>query len=162
MKLTEVYVALGGNLGQPHITLPKALQLIAEIPGVHNLTASHFYKTTPVSSIPQPDYLNAVCRFLTLLSARELLHHLQHIEHILGKKPKSKNAPRIIDLDILFFGPEIHEDPDLQIPHPHWKERLFVLVPLSDLTTDIVIPDRHSPNGIQHIHIPHLIALLQE
>lgn len=135
-----VYLGLGGNIGDTSSIFNHTLSLISDLPGVKNLEASSFYKTAPVSDIPQPDYLNAVCRFKTRLNARQLLGLLQTIEKSQGKFPKPKNVPRIIDIDILFFGTESHASPDLEIPHPRWSERLFVVVPLLDLTSSIAIP----------------------
>ncbi len=140
MNLTEVFVGLGGNIGDSASILQEALKFIGELPGVFELKSSRFYVTTPVSDIPQSNYINAVCSFKTMFCARELLDSLQSIERKLGKKPKLKNAPRVIDLDILFFGEERHLAPDLEIPHPRWQERMFVLVPLFDLVPSISIP----------------------
>lgn len=135
-----VYLGLGGNIGDSLAVLTNTLSLISHLPGVTDLEVSSFYKTAPVSDIPQPDYLNAVCRFKTDLNARQLLGPLQAIEKSQGKFPKPKNVPRILDIDILFFGTESHAAPDLEIPHPRWQERLFVVIPLLDLTTTITIP----------------------
>lgn len=140
-KMTEVFIGLGGNMGDVCATLQHALRLIARLEQVWLTGVSRFYLTTPVSDIPQDPYTNAVCRCNTTLSAPELLKKLQHIEKLLGKVPIEKNAPRPIDLDILFFGSERYDSPTLKIPHPRWKERLFVLRPLADLTSEISIPN---------------------
>lgn len=145
MYLPDVYVGLGGNIGDSCAILLKAIQEIAELPGVSDLAVSRFYCTTPVSSIPQDPYINAVCRFKTNFTAKEVLHQLQAIEKALGKKEKLKEAPRIIDLDILFFGLEVHDEADLQIPHPRWSERLFVIAPLADLTSCLWVPNGNHP-----------------
>lgn len=136
----SVYLGLGGNIGDRMSLLRQALALIAAIPEVQNLEVSSFYETEPVSDIPQSNYLNAVCRLTTRLKAHQLLASLQEIERVLGKVPKPKNVPRVIDIDILFFGREGHKTHDLEIPHPRWRERLFVIVPLLDLTKTIVVP----------------------
>jgi 2-amino-4-hydroxy-6-hydroxymethyldihydropteridine diphosphokinase len=117
--------------------LLQAVQRIGALSGVTDLTVSQFYYTSPVSSIPQEYYINAVCSFYTTYTASELFSHLQAVETELGKVPKAKEAPRVIDLDLLFFGDEIHSDPELQIPHPRWQERLFVLIPLLNLIQEI-------------------------
>ena len=78
----------------------------------------------------------------------------------LGKKPKSKEAPRIIDLDLLFFGTEFYCDEKLQIPHPRWMERKFVLIPLSDLVEEMRIPDIESAQGNRLVNIRKMIELL--
>lgn len=152
---TEVYIALGGNIRDTLSIFTAALNLIAAIPQISNLTVSQFYRNRPVSDIPQADYLNAVCRFQTTFSAKGLLYQLQTIEKTLGKRPKAKNEPRILDIDILFFGLEQHNLPELEIPHPRWQERLFVLMPLSDLISNITIP---SPLGNVIMNIPNMIS----
>lgn len=135
-----VYLGIGGNIGDTLSVLKHTLALISSLPGLKDFEVSSFYKTAPVSDIPQPDYLNAACRFKTELNARQLMGLLQAIEKSQGKFPKPKNVPRIVDIDILFFGIESHAAPDLEIPHPRWSERLFVVIPLLDLTSSIAIP----------------------
>lgn len=147
MDWVEVYVALGGNIGDSRLTLKESLKRIKCLEGVKDMEISPFYLTSPVSDIPQNDYINAVCRFKTCLKAAELLIELQMIEKALGKEAKQrKDPPRIIDLDILFFGEEFHQESNLEVPHPRWKERLFVLAPLADLTDQLMVPDRE--NGV--------------
>lgn len=141
MALSEVFVALGGNIGDSQVILQEALTQISRLPQVEALRTSRFYITTPVSSIPQRNYINAVCAFNTSFSAEELLVVLQQIEARLGKIQKAKDAPRIIDLDILFFGLEFHSTATLTIPHAKWRERLFVLAPLCDLVSEISVPN---------------------
>lgn len=148
MYLPQVYVGLGGNIGDSCTILGQAIEKIALLENVYNLKVSRFFCTTPVSSIPQESYVNAVCSFNTNYSARDLLKELQHIEKILGKKEKRKEAPRIIDLDILFYGVEIYQELELEIPHPRWSERLFVVAPLADLEEHLLIPDLKKPNSI--------------
>ena len=135
----EVFLGLGGNIGDTRMILESTLEEIAAIPGTIEVTSSSFYKTAPVSDIPQDDYINAVCRCKTTLSVREFSEQLRRIETQHGKMVKPKNYPRTIDIDILFFGNETYCKHDLEIPHPRWKERLFVLVPLKDLVDTIAI-----------------------
>lgn len=137
-----VYLGLGGNIGDSKAVLRQALARIAALPEIKELEVSSFYKTSPVSEIPQSDYLNAVCRFKTGLSAGRLFEALKAIEKSLGKEPKSKNVPRVIDIDLLFFGTESYQEEGLEIPHPRWRERLFVIVPLLDLTATIIVPGK--------------------
>jgi 2-amino-4-hydroxy-6-hydroxymethyldihydropteridine diphosphokinase len=152
--LTTVYVGLGSNLGDSKALLAQALQSISALPEVHDLASSRFYITTPVSAIAQNDYLNAVCRFTTSFSAKELLSRLQQIEIALGKTAAiEKNSPRYIDLDILLFGLETHHEKALEIPHPRWSQRLFVLIPLLDLATELQIPDPKSPSQVQYMNL---------
>jgi len=144
--MKDVYLGIGGNADHTEQVMRLVLKSIAEIDGVYDVVVSSFYDTTPVSDIVQPDYINAVCKLTTSMQAHALQKHLQSIEVSFGKTPKPKNAPRIIDIDILFFGTEKHEEPDLQIPHPRWHERLFVLVPLLELTKSITLPNLEQVN----------------
>jgi 2-amino-4-hydroxy-6-hydroxymethyldihydropteridine diphosphokinase len=141
MTCVNVYLGLGGNLGNPRENLRKALVLLGDHPKIELVSISQLYRTTPVSLIPQPNFLNAVAKIRTNLSAENLLEYLKNIEYHLGKRPKLKEEPRLIDIDILLYGSEFIDLPHLKIPHPGLKERLFVLLPLSDLEKEIFIPD---------------------
>lgn len=132
-KWTYVYVTLGGNIGDTYSVLQLALTKIRTHPSIRELHISHFYRTSPVDVFSQDPFINAVCRFETSLTPKELLESLENIELELGKVPKPKNASRIIDLDILFYGDLRIDESRLTIPHPRWRERLFVLIPLTDL-----------------------------
>jgi len=135
--MKQVYLALGGNIGDVPATFREVLRLLSSHPHIHSLRSSSFHITSPVSDIPQPDFLNAACSFTTTLSPHDLFDFLQSIEKKLGKVPKPKNAPRCIDIDLLWYnGEEIH-DATLEIPHPEWNKRLFVLLPLSELTEEL-------------------------
>jgi 2-amino-4-hydroxy-6-hydroxymethyldihydropteridine diphosphokinase len=92
-----------------------------------------------MSPIPQPSFINAVCEIQSCLSPQELLYTLQNIEIFLGKTVKAKEASRLIDLDLLLFGNHFASTPTLELPHPRWKERLFVLIPLLDLTEQLEV-----------------------
>lgn len=129
----DCYVALGANLGLPKHTLTQALEMLKAHPAIFSLKCSKFYETKPVSDLQQPNFLNAVCRFKCTLSLLELFSLLEEIEQKLGKVPKPKNAPRIIDLDLIFYGDTVYRSAKLTVPHPRWKERIFVLQPLADV-----------------------------
>ena len=137
--MKTVYLSIGGNEGDRFAVMQEALLAINHIPNIKNFKASSLYETSPVSDIPQSDYLNAACRFDTDLDAQTLLNHLQTIEKSLGKEPKPKNAARIIDIDVIFFGEEVFRSNELEIPHPRWRERLFVIIPLLELTPTIIL-----------------------
>lgn len=136
----DVFLGLGGNIGDTETILRAALESISSIPGIGNIQVSRFYHTSPVGNPLLDPFVNAVCYMETDLSPQELLSTLQKIESSFGKLPKKKNDPRAIDIDILFYGDKTILDPLLEIPHPRWKNRLFVLVPLSDLTQFIYHP----------------------
>ncbi len=131
--MKQVFLALGGNLGDPRRAFCQALQAVELLPQTKLLSVSSLYRTKPVSDIPQGDFLNAACLLETGLSADTLFSFLEEIERGLGKVPKPKNAPRPIDIDLIFYGEEKLDTGRLTVPHPRWKERLFVRIPLMDL-----------------------------
>jgi 2-amino-4-hydroxy-6-hydroxymethyldihydropteridine diphosphokinase len=139
-----VYLGIGSNVGDSRSQVLRTIALIGTIHGVTLLRASSLYQTTPVSSIPQSDFVNAACAIATTLSPEALYDALHRIEVLLGKVAKEKNAPRPIDIDILLFGNLFHHTEELTIPHPRWRTRLFVLVPLSEIVDTIIVPlDAH-------------------
>jgi 2-amino-4-hydroxy-6-hydroxymethyldihydropteridine diphosphokinase len=129
----ECFVALGGNLEGSLKAIESSILKIASHPEISNPESSSLYLTRPVSSIPQPDFLNSCLKFKTNLPPLQLFDLLEKIEIELGKSKKPKNAPRLIDIDFLFYGNEVLNYETLELPHPRWKERLFVLTPLNDL-----------------------------
>ena len=140
MHSKTVYLSLGSNQGDRISILQSALKEIQALPSIEHFKSSRFYQTSPVSPIPQNDFINAACSFACKLTPYDLLQHLQKIEKNLGKTPKAKNAPRLIDIDILLYDERWIDTPELKIPHPGLKKRLFVLIPLSDLTKKLMIP----------------------
>jgi len=102
--METVYLGLGGNLLTPYTNIKKALSLLEDAENIWINKISSFYQTSPVSPKKQEDYLNLVCSVETTLSPLALLEKLEEIEKTLGKIAKGKNDPRIIDIDILFFG----------------------------------------------------------
>lgn len=131
--MIEVFLSLGGNIGDVVQRLLEAKRLLSTTAFVYKVRFSGFYQTSPVSDIPQDDFVNVACALQTELPLRVLWREIEQIERVLGKTPKAKNAPRPIDIDILFYGDETVDDDELQVPHPQWKERLFVLMPLAEL-----------------------------
>lgn len=144
---TDVFLSLGSNLGDSVKILDETMAKIAAMPNVDGFKASHYYLTSPVSEIPQDDFVNAACRFHTSLPPSLLLEQLQALELEMGRVRQEKNAPRRIDIDILFYGTKSIKDPGLEVPHPRWMERLFVLTPLLDLVDELSIPDAAAPTG---------------
>lgn len=132
--MIDAYIALGGNLVGTLQVMQQIVTRLKGMQGIDKLISSRLYKTSPVSSIAQPDYINAVCRFQTNLTLENLWQTLQNLELEMGKKSKPKENPRLIDIDLLFYGEQVLVSHDLILPHPRWKERLFVLTPLADLT----------------------------
>jgi len=133
---TLAVIGLGANLGDPIQQLLNARAKLAELAIDGQLGCSHFYLSSPVGFEDQPYFVNAVAAFKTGLLAHDLLDKLQSIETNLGRKrdPKNQNAARTIDLDILLYGDQRIDDERLIVPHPRMTQRLFVLVPMAELT----------------------------
>lgn len=134
------YVALGANLGEPVRALKGALRAMSEA-GIEQLACSSFYRTEPIDS-SGPDYVNAVAKVSTNLSADDLLRRLLAIEKEFGRiRPAGvHNAPRTLDLDLLLYEENVLQTPFLTLPHPRMHERAFVLVPLAEISPEAVIP----------------------
>ncbi len=135
---SPIYLALGSNLGDRVVNLETARKALA--PRIRVIRESPIYVTPPWGYTEQPDFLNQVIEVETLLHPIPLLHRLKTIEADMGRETTFRNGPRIIDLDILFYGQEVYEGELLQIPHPRLQERAFVLVPLNDLAPDFIHP----------------------
>ncbi len=133
-----IYIALGTNLGNRMENLRNARQALP--PTVQVVAESPVYETPPWGITDQPPFLNQVIHVRTELLPIELLHYIKEIEVRLGRKPSIRYGPRQVDLDILFYGKQIVNRDDLQIPHEHLHERAFVLVPLADLAPDVLHP----------------------
>ena len=137
-KLVTVYLGLGSNLGNRQHNLIKAIELLSRQMRVEQV--SSLYETEPVGYYEQPRFLNAVCQATTSLTTEELLSLVKKIEVALGRIPNFPNAPRPIDIDILFYSNQVIHSPQLTIPHPHLEERAFVLVPLLEIAPDLTHP----------------------
>ena len=136
--MATAYLGLGSNLGDRKQNLARALELLSKHAVVEQV--SSIYETEPVGYQPQPLFLNAVCRISTELKPKQLLRLANKIEAKLGRMPSFPNAPRPIDIDILFYGEEVLSSKELTVPHPRLAERAFVLVPLAEIAPDLVHP----------------------
>jgi 2-amino-4-hydroxy-6-hydroxymethyldihydropteridine diphosphokinase len=132
-----VYLGLGSNMGDRQKNLDTALELLAQRMKLGKI--SSIYDTEPVGVPPQPRFLNLVCQAFTRLEPVALLKLAKGIEARLGRSGKS-DAPRPIDIDILLYGEEVINTPELVIPHPRMAERAFVLIPLAEIAPDLVHP----------------------
>jgi 2-amino-4-hydroxy-6-hydroxymethyldihydropteridine diphosphokinase len=137
---TEVPFAfgLGANLGDARATLARAIERLGERFGA--LTVAPLYRTEPVSRIPQGDFLNTVAVGRTDESAEVLHAFARRLERELGRRERPRDAPREIDLDLLFVGAEQRDSPELVLPHPRLRERRFVLTPLAEVLPDYPLP----------------------
>jgi GTP cyclohydrolase-4 len=137
----RVYLGLGANLGDRQASILQALQYVQARASIE--AVSSFYETEPVGYLDQPRFLNVCCAMETDLPPRDLLRFLKWIEKRMGRMTSFRNAPRPIDMDILFYDDLVLEDPDLQIPHPRMRERAFVLVPLAEIAPSLEHPALH-------------------
>ncbi len=133
-----VYLGLGSNLGNCQDNLDRALDFLSQRLRVERV--SSVYDTEPIGNIEQPRFLNMVCQGYTRLAPMELLTLAKGIELKLGRTPGKPNAPRPIDIDILFYDEQVIDTPELVIPHPRLSERAFVLTPLAEIAPDLVHP----------------------
>jgi len=138
IKQETVFLSLGSNMGNRQANLDKAIDLLSQRlrPG----QISSVYETEPIGNPDQHRFLNLVCQVFTRLAPEELLTLAKGIELKLGRVHGTFNAPRPIDIDILFYGDEVIETEELTIPHPRLNQRAFVLIPLVEIAPDLVHP----------------------
>jgi 2-amino-4-hydroxy-6-hydroxymethyldihydropteridine diphosphokinase len=137
--MNRVYLLTGSNLGDRVENLNKAAQLITEKGGLL-ITRSKFYQTSPWGPLDQPDYLNQALALDTSLQAAALMEQLLEIEEKMGRIRSIKYGPRIIDIDILFFGEQLIQNPMVQVPHPEAHNRRFALTPLAEIAATFIDP----------------------
>lgn len=136
--MNKVYLLLGGNLSDPVQQLSIAREKIGEIAEI--ILKSCIYQTKAWGKTDQPDFLNQALLVHTEHGPEETLHELLSIELDMGRARSEKNAPRLIDIDILFFNASIINKRNLSIPHPHIASRRFVLVPLAEIAPSFIHP----------------------
>mgnify|MGYP000603110230 FL=1 len=125
-------VAFGANLGDAVASVQQALRDVADLPKTQLVKASSLYRSAPYEA-HGPDFINAVALVQTQLLPLELLHALQALEQQSGRERPFKNAPRTLDLDVIFYGDVVLATPELTLPHPRWHERAFVLQPMAEV-----------------------------
>ncbi|MDF0605225.1 2-amino-4-hydroxy-6-hydroxymethyldihydropteridine diphosphokinase [Neisseriaceae bacterium TC5R-5] len=135
--MTQAYVALGSNLEQPATQIQAALAALAELTGSRLLVHSSLYRTVPVGYVDQPDFINAVAELDTRLSPHQLLQALMQIEQSFGRVRTFQNAPRVLDLDLLYYHDVTLNDEELTLPHPRLYQRGFVLIPWAEIAADL-------------------------
>lgn len=143
--MTRVFIAIGSNLKDPIKQVETAVLHLENLPRSSFLCVSSLYRSKPLGPSDQPDYINAVACIETALSPRELLNQLQAIETLQGRRRKGTRwGPRVIDLDIVLYGTRKVAEEDLIIPHPGLYERDFVLIPLAEIASDLILPSGES------------------
>lgn len=135
----RAFVGLGANLGDARSAVESAVAALGTLPKSTLVAVSPLYRSTPVDA-QGPDFINAVAELRTTLAPHALLHALQRIEHTHGRERRYVNAPRTLDLDLLLYGTLCIHDAELTLPHPRMHRRAFVLAPLGQLATGLVVP----------------------
>ncbi|MCQ9204919.1 MAG: 2-amino-4-hydroxy-6-hydroxymethyldihydropteridine diphosphokinase [Omnitrophica bacterium] len=134
--MPAVFIGIGSNLGDRADNIRRAICCLKSKEGISVEKISSIIETKAHKAVG-PDYLNGVIKIITMLSAEDILLLLQECERQIGRKSSFKNAPRVIDLDILLYGGDIIDEPNLKVPHPRMFERDFVLRPLFEIEPGI-------------------------
>jgi 2-amino-4-hydroxy-6-hydroxymethyldihydropteridine diphosphokinase len=129
--MTSVLIALGSNLGDRALFVRRAIDALREV--INVVRVSSFIETDPVDA-PPPKYLNAVVAGYTDLAPLPLLDALHAIEARLGRRRAARNAPRVIDLDLILYSAHLMRTPHLTLPHPRYLAREFVRTPMRELS----------------------------
>lgn len=148
--MTQVFVGLGANQGDPVENLKDALKLIDNKPGITVTNVSSVYLTEPVGYDDQPWFHNCVAEVETILEPFELLTALQDIENQLGRVRTIRWGPRTVDLDILLYGTMQLNEQELIIPHPRMTDRAFVMVPLAEIAPDVLLPGGETVGAVSN------------
>ena len=144
---TTAYIGLGSDLGDRAGNLMLAVRGLIEA-SLNVTKLSSIYETEAVDMVGAPLFLNMVAEVKTdIITPTQLMARMLRIEYLLGRKDKSQNQPRTIDLDLLFYGDEKLSTPFLTLPHPRLHERNFVLVPLNEIAPQLVHPVLHKTIG---------------
>ena len=139
--MSIVYIALGSNLNMPIQQLKLAIQAMADLPDTEIKKVSSLYQSQPLGPQDQPDYVNAVACLETGLSPLTLLDALQNIENEQGRIRLRRWGERTLDLDILLYDNQIIHNERLTVPHYDMQNREFVIVPLYEISPELILPD---------------------
>ncbi|HZW12818.1 MAG TPA: 2-amino-4-hydroxy-6-hydroxymethyldihydropteridine diphosphokinase [Noviherbaspirillum sp.] len=146
---TACYIGIGSNLGDARGNVQRAIIRLGQLPDTRLDAQSSLFRTAPVDA-GGDDYINAVARVDTGLSAPDMLHALQQLEVEFGRERPFRNAPRTLDLDILLYGQQTIKTGELTVPHPRLTQRAFALIPLLQLDPLLTIPG----HGPAHSFVP--------
>ena len=141
MKISEVYISVGSNRGNPKANVNRCIDEIKKTEKITFKNISPYYLTSPMDYFDQPKFVNCCVHLETEMEPAEFLRTMQAIENKIGKGKEFHSGPRKIDIDILLFDDLILINNDLRIPHPRLHQRRFVLVPLMDLNKTLVHPE---------------------
>jgi 2-amino-4-hydroxy-6-hydroxymethyldihydropteridine diphosphokinase len=139
--MKRVFIGLGSNLQDPVQQVQSALIQLAQLPNTLWIKASSLYASSPLGESATRNFVNAVVELQSALSPTELLAQLLALEQQHGRVRTSRWEDRTLDLDLLLYGNETMMSEQLTIPHPGLKQRDFVLIPLAEITPDLILPD---------------------
>lgn len=141
--MNRAFIGIGSNLGDREANIRHAVERLKSVDGIHDIRLSPLYETEPIGVTDQPDFLNAAITLKTALSPEDLLDVLLETERRLGRVRRIRWGPRLIDLDLLLYESETRNAGRLTLPHPRFRRRAFVTIPLLDLLRQ---PDlNHTP-----------------
>ena len=140
--MSRAVIAMGSNLGDRLENLQGGLDAMFDAPGLTFVAVSPVFETAPVGGPPQPAYLNAVLIAETDLPAQAVLDRCHSVEAAFGRTRTQVWGPRTLDLDLIVYGDEVSDDPELTLPHPRAHERAFVLAPWHAADPQAQIPGR--------------------
>ena len=140
MPHTIAYIGIGSNLGTSEKNCIEAIEKIYRTKDIKIISRSSFYQTEPIGEVQQDWFVNSAIKIKTNLSPTHLLSALLNIESVMGRTREEKWGPRLIDLDLLFYGNLILGKKDLTLPHPEIQKRKFVLIPMSEIAENLVHP----------------------
>ncbi|HOV33713.1 MAG TPA: 2-amino-4-hydroxy-6-hydroxymethyldihydropteridine diphosphokinase [Candidatus Hydrogenedens sp.] len=136
----KAYLSIGSNLGNKLDNINEALKKLNKILHTEIIKTSYVYETEPIGNFNQPTFYNIAVEIETGLSPLELLSEIKKIELQLGRTTQERWGPRVIDIDIILYGNVCWSDEQLVLPHAEFRNRRFVLQPLSDLNSQITDP----------------------
>jgi 2-amino-4-hydroxy-6-hydroxymethyldihydropteridine diphosphokinase len=145
--MNQVYLLIGGNIGDRNANLAAALSLIGKYLG-HVINTSSIYETEAWGFTEQPNFFNQAIYIQTNFNADVLMSEILNLEKTMGRERSIPMGPRIIDIDIIYFNDEIINKQSLIIPHPKMSERRFVLLPLAEIAPDYLHPVLNKSNTI--------------
>ncbi len=135
----DVFLAFGSNLGDRISAIQTGIEFL-EQGNIELVTLSSFYVSRPKYLSDQPEFVNCVGHFTTTITPGELLDSCMDAEKAAGREKRERYGPRELDVDLLLFGQQSVSEADLEIPHPGIPERLFVLVPLAEVSRELIVP----------------------
>lgn len=135
------YIGIGSNLDSPQDQVRSGIEALRNIPGTRLISRSSLYRSAPMGPADQPDFVNAAAALLTKLDAAALLAELRAIEDRHGRQRDTERwGPRTLDLDLLSYAGSVSDEDALRLPHPGIAERIFVLLPLSEIAPQMAVP----------------------